>query len=103
VWGGVDEGARAVCFEATERAPAECSGCAIEPRCNRRCGCLNLQTTGDLGAPSPLLCAHERMIVPIADWIGETLWEERAPMFVQKHYNRAFPMLSLIEDATGAV
>jgi uncharacterized protein len=98
VWSGVDPAARAVCFEATERAPAECGGCAIEPRCNRRCGCLNLQTTGDLGAPSPLLCAHERLLVPIADQLGQQLWEERAAMFVQKHYNRAFSMLSLIED-----
>jgi uncharacterized protein len=101
VWSGVDPDARAVCFEATERPPAECSGCAIEPRCNRRCGCLNLQTTGDLGAPSPLLCAHERLLVPIADRLGQILWEERAAMFVHKHYNKAFPMLSLIEDRAG--
>ncbi len=98
VWEGVLAGARDACFEATEREHKACGGCDIKDRCNRHCGCLNLQTTGDLGSPSPILCEHERLLTPIADWIGETLWEERAPMFVQKHYNRGFAMLSLIED-----
>ena len=101
VWEGVDAGARAVCFEATEREQRECAGCSIKDRCNRHCGCLNLQTTGDLGSPSPILCEHERLLTPIADWIGEKLWEERAPMFVHKHYNNGFAMLSLIEDRAG--
>ena len=38
------------------------------------------------------------MVTPVSDWIGETLWRERAPLFVQKHYNPAFSMLSLVED-----
>jgi uncharacterized protein len=103
VWRGVREDARAACFAETERDHPDCEGCDLRARCNRRCGCLNLQTTGELGAPSPVLCEHERMVTPIADWIGETLWSERAPLFVQKHYNPAFAMLSLVEDRTGGV
>ena len=51
VWRGVDERARAVCFEETERDHPDCAGCDLRARCNRHCGCLNLQTSGELGAP----------------------------------------------------
>jgi len=98
VWRGVAEDARDACFEETEREHADCGGCDLRARCNRRCGCLNLQTSGALGEPSAVLCEHERMVTPIADWIGDTLWRERAPMFVQKHYNQGFAILSLVED-----
>lgn len=98
VWRGVDETARAACFHETEKEEPECSSCGIRDRCNRHCGCLNLQTSGVLGTPDSVLCEHERMVTPISDWIGETLWRERAPMFVQKHYNKGFAILSLIED-----
>jgi uncharacterized protein len=100
VWSGVREDARTACFAETERDHPDCAPCDLRARCNRRCGCLNLQTSGELGAPSPVLCEHERMVTPIADWIGEQLWAERAPLFVQKHYNPAFAMLSLVEDAS---
>ena len=39
----------------------------------------------------------------IADEIAGRLWAERAPMFVQKHYNRGFAILSLIEDRAGRI
>jgi uncharacterized protein len=101
VWRGVKPEARAACFAECERTQPECASCAIADRCNRHCGCLNLQTTGELGSPAAVLCEHERLVTPIADWIGETLWAERAPLFVQKHYNAGFAMLSLIEDRTS--
>ena len=59
----------------------------------------NWQTTGTVSEPSPVLCRHERMLVPIADRIGKILYEERSPGFLHKHYNAAYPVLSLIEDA----
>ena len=38
------------------------------------------------------------MLIPIADRIGETLYRERNPLFLNKHYNPAYPMFSLLED-----
>ena len=38
------------------------------------------------------------MVTPIADEIARELWAERAPMFVQKHHNKGFAILSLVED-----
>ncbi len=100
VWGGVREDARSACFEEAEALHEDCSSCAIKERCNRRCGCLNLQTTGELSTPDAVLCEHERMVTPISDEIAESLWAQRAPMFLQKHYNPAYSILSLIEDRT---
>jgi hypothetical protein len=32
------------------------------------------------------MCAHERMLIPIADAIGNELWSERNAHFLEKHY-----------------
>jgi uncharacterized protein len=84
-----------------ERAGSEkepCAHCAVRSRCLHTCGCLNWQTTGTVTEVSPVLCRHERMLIKIADRIGRTLFRERDPHFLHKHYNRAWPLLSLMED-----
>jgi uncharacterized protein len=98
VFSGIDEEARRRIHDASECEKEPCRGCAIERRCNNSCGCLNWQTTGTVTSPSPVLCRHEQMLVPIADRVGETLYRERNPHFLHKHYNAAYPVLSLIED-----
>jgi uncharacterized protein len=75
-----------------------CSDCAVEHRCNHTCGCLNWQATGSTETPSPVLCRNEQLLIPIADRIAETLYRERNPLFLHKHYNAAYPILSLLED-----
>jgi uncharacterized protein len=45
-----------------------------------------------------VLCRHEQLLLPIADRVAETLFRERNPHFLHKHYNAAYPLLSLIED-----
>jgi uncharacterized protein len=96
---GIDEEARERIHDASEAQKEACAGCAIAERCNNSCGCLNWQTTGTLNGVSPVLCRHEQILTPIADKVGATLWEERDPLFLHKHYNAAYPVLSLIEDA----
>jgi len=99
---GIDEALRQKIFEESNREEKTCIGCAIRNRCNHFCGCLNRQSTGDINRVSPVLCAHERMLMPIADRLGERLFKNRSALFVQKHYNDYFPLLSLAEDsATG--
>ena len=80
-----------------EREP--CSACVIEPRCNATCACINWQTSGSITDVSPVLCRHEQTLLPIVDAMGAELFRGRTPLFIQKHYNRAYPLLSLIEDA----
>ena len=75
-----------------------CSGCKVLERCNNRCSCLNYQTTGHINNVSPVLCETERMLIPVVDRLGEKLFSGREPMFIQKHYNAVYPLLSLLED-----
>jgi len=95
---GVDEKRRTRLRDASQREKKPCAQCAIRTRCNHTCGCLNWQTTGDVARVSPVLCRFEQMLLPIADRVGETLYAERNPHFIQKHYNPAYPVLSLMED-----
>ena len=99
---GIDEAARDTLHEESARDKEPCSRCAIRNRCNNTCGCLNWQTTGAVTDISPVLCRHEQMLVPLADRVGETLYAERNPLFLHKHYNTAYPVLSFLEDRLGA-
>ncbi len=96
---GIDVLARQKIYEASLVEKQPCTGCAIKERCNHTCGCLNWQTTGTLSEVSPVLCRHEQMLVPIADEVGRRLYRKRDPLFLHKHYNAAYPVLSVLEDS----
>jgi uncharacterized protein len=64
----------------------QCEGCALLGRCSNYCGCLNWQLTGKVTEVPPILCAHEQMLIPIADQIGNELWDEKNRHFLHKHY-----------------
>ncbi len=98
---GVDEGRHTAIAAASAREREPCNECAISARCNHTCGCLNWQATGSIERVSPVLCRHERILLPIADRVGARLYRSRAPLFLRKHYNAAHPVLSLLEDAAG--
>ena len=49
----------------------------------------------------PFFCEHERFLIPLADSLAERLYAERNAMFIQRHYNPAFPVASILEDMTG--
>ena len=95
---GIDETARTRIHDESEAEKAFCRDCAVQARCNNSCGCLNWQTTGAINGVSPVLCRHEQMLLPIADRVGRRLYKERNPLFLHKHYNAAYPVLSLLED-----
>jgi uncharacterized protein len=98
---GVDEGARMRLYDQNAEEKDTCAECAIRDRCNHYCGCLNRQATGSIDVVSPLLCAHERIVLPIADQLATRLFKEKSPLFIQKHYNEMFPLVSLVEDAVA--
>ena len=99
---GLDETARRRLYALNAEEKESCAACAVRDRCNHYCGCLNKQATGRIDVVSPMLCAHERIVLPIADRLAARLFKKRNPMFVQKHYNEMFPLVSLVEDsATG--
>lgn len=95
---GLDLAKRDLLFARNECEKESCRGCALARRCHHKCGCLNLQTTGRLDMVPPVLCEHERLVLPIADRLAERLFREKVPLFLQRHYNPAFPVLSFLED-----
>lgn len=95
---GIDETRRGRIHAASEAEKEFCKECAINERCHNTCGCLNWQTTGQINEISPVLCRYEQMLIPIADRVGEKLYKRRDPLFLHKHYNSAYPVLSLLED-----
>ncbi|MBN2380128.1 radical SAM protein [candidate division WOR-3 bacterium] len=98
VYTGIDENERQRLYNMHSKADDACMECAVKSRCNNNCSCLNYQTTGMLHTVSPVLCETERLLIPIVDRLGERLYRKRAPMFIQKHYNAVYPIISLIED-----
>jgi uncharacterized protein len=96
---GYDEQHALALRAKSDEEKEECKDCAIKDRCNNTCGCLNWQTMGDVDKVSPVLCRYEQILIPIADFIGEMLFKRRNPLFLHKHYNSAYPVLSLLEDA----
>ena len=99
---GIDETARARLYAMSQAEKETCRQCAIKERCNNTCGCLNWQTTGAVTGVSPVLCRHEQTLMPIADRVGAILYRKRNALFLHKHYNAAYPVLSLLEDVPVA-
>lgn len=95
---GIDEQRRLALFLTNEQTKPECSGCAVLERCNCHCGCLNYQVTGSIQSIPAILCEHERILFPVVDRMAERLYKDRNGMFIQKHYNQIFPLISLVED-----
>ena len=98
VFSGIDIEKRKIIGQRSSKSPPICEDCAIKNRCNHTCGCLNRQATGNISEVSPVQCAHERILIPIADSIAERLYKEKNSLFIHKHYNEFYPVLSLVED-----
>jgi uncharacterized protein len=75
-----------------------CRGCALEGRCATFCGCVNWRATGDLKRIPPIICEHERMLMPIVDSLANNLWKKNVELFRRKFYDRRYPVASYIED-----
>jgi uncharacterized protein len=68
---GLDAAAMERLFACHSRDKAPCLGCSLAPRClGNNCGCIAYSLKGDIGYVSPLVCEHERMLIPIADRVG---------------------------------
>ena len=91
-----------------QQLPADCSKAAApkqpcgdcsynDGRCANECACEHYSATGRIDTPAPALCEHERVMVPIADRVGNTLWREKNPVFMQKLY----PLVQLRKGANG--
>ncbi|MDR1564320.1 MAG: SPASM domain-containing protein [Oscillospiraceae bacterium] len=95
---GIEQTRRKEIFKQSRTEHKECQGCALKKRCLHTCACINKYSTVNISQPSPVLCAHERMLIPIADGIAARLYKKRSGLFIQQHYNKLYPLISLAED-----
>lgn len=96
VWRGLvpDELAKIRAAAAAPKQP--CGDCSYnDGRCANECACEHYSATGRIDTPAPALCEHERVMVPIADRVGNTLWRERNPVFMQKLYPQVAQLVQL--------
>ena len=98
VFKGIDTDMRNQLYADSKKQNEQCLNCDYNPRCNNKCSCLSWQLTGELNKVSPVICETERILIPIVDKLGETLFKKGSAMFVQKHYNVVYPILSMMED-----
>ena len=78
---GIDNKKRYELFSLNEAEKESCTECAVRERCNHYCGCLNKQSTGSISKVSPVLCAHERILLPIADKLAGKLFKKKKRTF----------------------
>jgi uncharacterized protein len=98
VFDGFDSARRCQCVELNYEDKLSCKGCALYGRCATNCGCVNWRATGHINRIPPIICEHERMLMPIVDRLANKLWRKNIPLFKRKFYDRTFPMSSYIED-----
>jgi uncharacterized protein len=96
---GIDQRRRQEIYEASRQEQPACKACALKERCLHNCSCLNMVCTNDINRPSPVLCTVEQLLIQIADDVAAKLYKKRNGMFIHKHYNELYPLVSLVEDA----
>jgi len=99
IFNGIDSEHQQKMYTTSKEIDSNCIACDYNSRCNNKCSCLSWQTTGELNKVTPLLCESERILIPIVDKMGERLYKKGSKMFIQKHYNSIYPILSMLEDA----
>ncbi len=94
---GFNESCRNYITSASEKEKPECSGCQLKSRCSSWCACINYMSTGSIEKASPVVCQHERLLLPITDKVANRLWKKRSNLFIHKHYNPVYPIISHLE------
>lgn len=98
VFGGFNEKRRRFYVEENYAEKQSCRGCALQGRCATYCGCVNWRATGDIKTVPPIICEHERVLMPIVDKLANKLWKRNVSLFRRKFYDKTFPVSSYIED-----
>jgi len=104
VYEGIDVEKQRYLYEKGSAPPTSCLECDIRTRCNYIYDSLSRNATDITKIASdilPISCAHEQMLTPIADYVAETLFKEKNALFMHKHYNEMYPVVSLAEDIRG--
>ena len=100
VFNGIDEEKQQRIHQQGFQTPESCAACGMKHRCNYSYGGLRYQEGKIVSKISPVQCMHEQILTPIADRLAERLYKEGSALFMHKHYNERYAMLSLLENTT---
>jgi uncharacterized protein len=89
---------RRKCVGLNYEEKESCRGCGLLGRCMSYCGCVNHRGTGHINRVPPIVCEHERLLMPIVDALAEELWKDDVVLFKRKFYDQTFPISSFVED-----
>jgi uncharacterized protein len=98
VFDGFDDERRVHFIEENYAEKESCRDCALVGRCATYCGCVNWTATGNMRIIPPIICEHERMLMPIVDRMASRLWKDNVELFRRRFYEKPFPMSSYVED-----
>ena len=98
VFSGIDSEKQRFIYDKGTTPPDPCLECAIRTRCNYAYDTLCHQDGEIVPDVSPVQCAHEQIITPIADDVADKLYKDRNALFLHKHYNELYSVVSLVED-----
>ena len=98
VFTGIDEEKRKLLEGKDTVAPESCRECAIKSRCHYAEDSLTRHDMDLCISISPVQCAHEQLLTPIADDVAVKLYREQNALFIHKHYNQMYSVVSLLED-----
>ncbi|MCL2555768.1 MAG: radical SAM protein [Firmicutes bacterium] len=98
VFSGFDEIKRKHFEKAANIIPDSCKNCALNLRCNYMYSNLGFDGNNFYSDIFPTQCAHEQMLTPIADSLAQKLYKKRNALFIHKHYNDFYSVISKAED-----
>jgi len=98
VFTGIDTKRQDYISKKGEELLESCKNCIIVDRCNYSHGSIAWNGADIFTDISAIKCAHERLLTPIADGVAEKLFKEKNALFIHKHYNDMYPVMSLVED-----
>jgi len=103
VFSGINPAKQKIIYEKGAVPDPICLECALCARCNYAYDSL-VSVPGDVSDNDictdimPMHCIHEQLVTPIADYAAEELYKEQNALFIHKHYNKLYPVMSLVED-----
>jgi uncharacterized protein len=98
VFSGIDFAKHNLIYEKGASTPVTCEECAIKSRCNYVYDILSFDGNDYIPDISPVQCANEQILTPIADGVAQKLFDEKNALFIHKHYNELYPLVSFVED-----
>ena len=98
VFNGFDKTKRDRFEKMANIMPLSCKDCALNLRCNYLYSNLVYNGTDFVPNISPVQCTHEQMLAPIADALAAKLYKKRNALFIHKHYNEFYSVISKSED-----